>query len=73
MVGPESCQVQLRWHLERHFLKPKETSPVVSWLGLHLPMWRVWVQSLIGELRFPRALQPENQNVKQKQYCNKFN
>ena len=25
------------------------------------------------ELRFPRALQLKNQNLKQKQYCNKFN
>ena len=30
----------------------------------------VRVQSLVGELR---SLRPKNQNIKEKQYCNKFN
>ena len=30
-------------------------------------------QSLVGELRFPHAPGPKNQNIKQKLYCNKFN
>jgi len=41
-------------------------SLVVQWLRLHLPMQGTGVQS-------PGALQPKNQNIKQKQYCNKFN
>ena len=49
------------------------TSLVVQWLRLHLPLQRVQVQSLVGELRFPYALEPTNQNMKQKQYCNKLN
>ena len=49
------------------------TSLAVQWLRLHLPLQGVWVQSLVGELRFPRTSQPKNQNIRQKQYCNKFN
>ena len=33
----------------------------------------VWVQSLMGELKIPHASQSKNQNIKQKQCCNKFN
>ena len=33
----------------------------------------VWVQSLVGELKIPHASQSKNQNIKQKQCCNKFN
>ena len=36
-------------------------------------MQGVWVQSLMGELRFPYALRLKNQNIKQKQYCNEVN
>ena len=43
-------------------------SLVVQWLRLHLPMQRVWVQSLVGELNS----QSKYQNIKQKQCCNKF-
>ena len=32
----------------------------------------VGVWSLAGELKIPHALQPKNQNIKEKQYCNKF-
>ena len=27
----------------------------------------------VGGANIPRALRPRNQNIKQKQYCNKFN
>ena len=49
---------------------------MVQWLELCLLIQGVWVQSLVGELRFPWAKiasWSKNQNVKQKQYCNKFN
>ena len=49
------------------------TSPVVQWLRLCLPMQGVWVQSLVGELRFHMPDVRKNQGIKQKQYCNKFN
>ena len=32
---------------------------------------QIW--SLVGELRSPMPREPENQNIKQKKYCNKFN
>ena len=34
---------------------------------------RVWVRSLVGELRSHMPHGQKNQNIKQKQYCNKFN
>ena len=46
------------------------TSLVVQWLRLHLPVQGVWVP---WGARIPHASQPKNQNIKQKQYCNKFN
>ena len=48
------------------------TSLVFQWLVLHLSMQEVQVQSLIGELgsHMPCG---QNQNIKQRQYCNKFN
>ena len=39
---------------------------MVQWLRLRLPIQGTGVQS-------PDALRPKNQNIKQKQYCNKFN
>ena len=47
------------------------TSLVVQWLQFRLPMQGVRVRSLVGELR-SHMPQPKNQNIKQKQYCNKF-
>ena len=44
---------------------------VVQWLRLCLPMQGMQVQSLQGN-KIPHALWSENQNIKQKQYCNKF-
>ena len=48
------------------------TSPAVQWLGLCLPVQRVWVRSPVGELKIPHALRPKSQNIKQKQYRSKF-
>ena len=36
-------------------------------------MQGVWVWSLFRGLRFHTPQRPKNQNIKQKQYCNKFN
>ena len=49
------------------------TSLAVQWLRLHLPMQEVQVWSLVGGAKIPHASRPKNQNIKQKQYCNKFN
>ena len=68
---------------KRRNLKNSEESPelkvgtqglaVVQWVRLHLPTQEEWVgSSLIGELRFPHASWPKNQNMKKKYYCNKF-
>ena len=48
------------------------TSPVAQWLKLGLSMQGLQVQSLVKELRsyMPHGL--KTQNIKQKQYCNKF-
>ena len=48
------------------------TSLVVQHLTLCLPMQWVQVQSLVGETEIP-GLTAEKQNIKQKQYCNRFN
>ena len=50
-----------------------KTFLVVQWLRLCLPMEWMWVQSLVRELSSSQDLQPKNQTIKQKQYCNKFN
>ena len=49
------------------------TSLVVQWLKLHLSM-QGGEGSIPGQgVKIPHALGPKNQNIKQKQYCNKFN
>ena len=48
------------------------TSLAVHWLKQHLPMEGMRVWSLVGELRSHIPRGPKNQNIKQKQYCNKF-
>ena len=45
----------------------------VQWLRLRLPMQGVQLRSLVGELRFHMPHGQKTQNIKQKQYCNKFN
>ena len=49
------------------------TSLAVRWLRLHLPMQAVRVRSLVGEVRTHMPHGQKNQNIKQKQCCNKFN
>ena len=53
--------------------EPMGTSLAVQWLRICLPMQGVWVRSLVGELRSHMPHGQKNQNIKQKQYCNKFN
>jgi len=50
------------------------TSLVVQWLQLRFPVQREQVKSLLRKLRshMPLSLKTK-QNIKQKQYCNKFN
>ena len=43
---------------------------MIEWLRLHLPMQRVWVQSLFGEVR---SHMPWGQKKNPKQHCKKFN
>ena len=54
--------------------------PVITYKERKIKMEQVWVWSLIGELRsdMPSAWKKKKkkkgkQNIKQKQYCNKFN
>ena len=46
---------------------------VVQCLRLYLPMQGVWVPSLAGERRAHVPHSQSNQNIWQKQCCNKFN
>ena len=49
------------------------TSLEVWWLAFHLPK-QGGVGSIPGwGVKIPHASWPKNQNIKQKQYCNKFN
>ena len=49
-----------------------ETSLVVQWLRLRLPMQGVQGQSLVGELKISHVLGSKDQNIKQNQYCHRF-
>ena len=51
-------------------LMDTETSLAAQWLRFCLPIQGVGVKSLAGEQRSHR---PHDQNIKQKQECNKFN
>ena len=48
-------------------------SPAAQCLRLHLPMQGLGVQSLVRGAKISHATWPQNQNMKQKQYCNKVN
>ena len=48
------------------------TSLVVQWLRLCLPPQGVQVQYLVRELNSYMPHSQENQNIKQKQYCNRL-
>ena len=70
-------QVDIQF-LQHHLLKKKKkdysvTSLVVQWLRLRLPRQRMWVRSLVREISSHMPRRQKNQNIKQKQYCNKFN
>ena len=45
---------------------------MVQWLRLHIPMQRVVVQSLVGELRPHMPCGQKNQNTTQEPYCDKL-
>ena len=49
------------------------TSLMVQWLRFHLPMQRMWVRSLIRSKDPTCCEAKNNQDIKQKKYCNKFN
>ena len=49
-----------------------ETSLEAQWLRPRLPMQGLWVPSLLRELRSHVPPGQKHQNIKQKQYCNKF-
>ena len=49
------------------------TSLAVRWLRLRLPMQKVRVQSLVGELRSLVPCDQKTKTEKQEQYCNQFN
>ena len=46
---------------------------MVQWLELCLPTQRVQIQSLVRELKSHMPHGQKTPNIKQKQYCNKFN
>ena len=59
---------------EKHNLKIRlGTSLMVQWLRLDLPKQGAWVQSLVREMRSHMPRGQKYQNIKHKQYCNKFN
>ena len=70
----KTCRVGLPLTLDFHpfdqtsYMKTRETSLMVHWLRLHLPMHEVQVSSLVGELR---SHMPKTKT--QKKYCDKFN
>ena len=48
---------------------------MIQWLKLHFPIQGVRVQSLVGDLgsHTPHSQKKKKQNIKQEQYCHKFN
>ena len=48
------------------------TSPEVQWLRPRLPMQGVGGSTPGQGTKIPYASQPKKQNIKQRQYCNKF-
>ena len=50
-----------------------ENSLAVQGLRFYLPVQGMWVHSLVGKLIFHMPHGQKNKNIKQKQYCNKFN
>ena len=72
--GRQGLHVKGWWIETKAFAQElQRTSLAVQWLRLHLP-----VQGDAGSIpsegtKIPHASRPKNQNIKQKQYCNKFN
>ena len=60
-------------HLKIPHWKNLGTSLGAQRLRLQLPMPEVQVWFLVGELRSHKSHGQKNQNIKQKQECNKFN
>ena len=65
--------IQMLQSFSSYSLNAQKGDSLAVKLRLHLPMQGVQVGSLVGELRSHMAYCPRNQNIKQKQYCNKFN
>ena len=61
------------WNLWGSNIQKGRTFPSFQWLRLCLPMQGMQVWSLVGELRSHMPCSQKSQNIKQKQYCNKFN
>ena len=52
---------------------PTGTSLAAQWLRLHFSVLEVSVGLIPGRgAKIPHASQPKNQNIRQKQHCNKF-
>ena len=71
---PRKARVCLYIFLITQLREPGGTSLAVWWLRFCLLESAGGVGSTSGQgTKIPHALQPKSQNIKQKQYCNKFN
>ena len=60
-------------YINAHMQIARQTREAWRTLRILLPMQGLQVRSLVGELRSHMPQSQKNQNMKQKQYCNKFN
>ena len=67
-VCPSICAI-----IDFIIIKKCRASLVIQWLRFCLPVQVIWVRSVVGGVKIPYALQPKSQNIKQKQYCSRFN
>ena len=85
-LSPSAAHLRLSQHcllpgstlVHKKYLKKEKkhsagTSLAVQWLRPHFPVQGVRVQTRVGKLRSHMTHGPKNQNVKQKQNCNKCN
>ena len=78
---PEVSELALIWAWKGRYIsidkEEEDTSLVVQWLKLCLPVQRAWFWSLVRELRshMPHGQKKPKteQNIKHRQYYNKFN
>ena len=73
--GMACAEPQTQWYVQNSTHKKGwdyETSLAVQWLRFCLPMQGVQVQPFSQGAKIPHASWPKKQNIKQKQYCNKF-